>query len=70
MIAQAGDRRELARLLGYSSDNSLRQCEAGKASLPAAKAKWLTGYAKFRQRQAEALQNWLEKNPPPSENNC
>jgi len=71
LIAMTGlERRELARLLGYGSDNSLRQCEAGKASLPADKAKWLAAYAKFRQRQAEALQNWLAKNPPPSQNNC
>lgn len=70
LIAMSGlDRRELARLLGYGSDNSLRQCEAGKASLPAEKAKWLEGYAKLRAKHAEQLAKWLHKNPPYWQNN-
>ena len=70
LIAMTGlERRELARLLGYGSDNSLRQCEAGKAALPADKAKWLEGYAKLRAKHVAALSAWLERNPPPSENN-
>jgi transcriptional regulator with XRE-family HTH domain len=70
LIAMTGlERRELARLLGYGSDNSLRQCERGKATLPADKAKWLEGYAKLRARHAEQIAKWLQKNPPPSENN-
>jgi len=59
------DRRELARLLGYGSENSLRQCEAGKATLPQDKAQWVEGYAKLRARQSAALSAWLAKNPPP-----
>lgn len=62
------DRRVLARLLGYGSDNSLRQCEAGKAALPTDKASWLEKYAKIRARQTETLTNWLLRNPPPGEN--
>ncbi len=60
------DRRELARLLGYSSENSLRQCEAGKASLPADKAAWLDAYAKMHTRRIKAEIDWLAKNPPPT----
>ena len=71
LIAMTGqDRREIARLLGYGSDNSLRQCEAGKATLPADKAKWLERYAKVRSGQHQALAAWLKLNPPPSQNNC
>lgn len=68
LITQTGDdRRLLARLLGYRSDNSLRQWEAGKAIPPHDKLVWLKAYAKFRSRQVAALDVWLAKNPPPAE---
>jgi hypothetical protein len=60
------DRKALARLLSYSSENSLRQCEDGKQRLPPDKAAWLERYARMRARQAEAEAAWLEKNPPPA----
>lgn len=69
LVAMTGeDRRELARMLGFASDNSLRQCEAGKATLRQDKAAWLEAYAKFRARQLSALTVWLQKNPPPAQN--
>lgn len=71
LIAMTGqDRRELARLLGYGSDNSLRQCEAGKATLPEDKARWLERYAKVKAGQHKALAAWLKLNPPPFGNNA
>lgn len=68
IIAATGrDRRELARMLGYGSENSLRQAEAGKAALPEDKARWLERYAKVRARHAASEADWLEKNPPSNE---
>ncbi len=70
VIAATGrDRRELARMLGYGSENSLRQAEAGKQALGDDKAKWLERYAKVRSRQAKREAAWLGKNPPPNEKN-
>jgi hypothetical protein len=63
ILATGRDRSELARLLGYRSENSLRQMESGKQALPAAKAAWLERYAKHRRRLAKAETEWLEKNP-------
>ena len=59
------DRRDVARLLGYRSDNSLRQCERGKQSLPEEKAAWLETYAAMKAEQAHAEAAWLAENPPP-----
>jgi hypothetical protein len=70
LVAQTGlDRRELARLLGYGSENSLRQCETGKARLPADKAAWLETFARFMARWHAGKDRWLENNPPPGREN-
>ena len=70
LVAMTGeDRPALARMLGYKSENSLRQCEDGKATLRPDRAAWLEAYAKFRMKQASALTVWLRKNPPPGQNN-
>lgn len=67
IIAATGrDRRELARMLGYGSENSLRQAEAGKQAISADKARWLERYAKIRLRHAASETAWLGKNPPPN----
>jgi hypothetical protein len=55
----------LARKLGYASENSLRQCFAGKQTMPADKTSWLERYAQFRQQWAKAEEAWTQKNPPP-----
>lgn len=68
IIAATGrDRRDLARMLGYGSENSLRQAESGKQALPADKMAWLDRYAKLRARHAKSEAAWLEKNPAPAE---
>ncbi len=68
IIASTGrDRRELARMLGYGSENSLRQAEAGKQAIGEDKARWLERYAKVRSRHAKSESAWLGKNPPPNE---
>ena len=64
-ITSSLDRRMLSRLLGYSSENSLRQCELGKQNLPPDKARWLERYAVMRTRQARQEAAWLVANPPP-----
>jgi hypothetical protein len=58
-------RRELARMLGYASENSLRQVEAGKMTLSGAQSKWLERYAGLRAKLAKIEAAWLGKNPPP-----
>ena len=65
MTMSGTDRSTLSRLLGYASENSLRQAEIGDATLPASKAAWLERYAQFRSEQIAALDAWLQKNPPP-----
>ena len=65
VMATGRDRRDLARMLGYGSENSLRQAETGKQALPADKARWLARYAQLRQRHAISEAAWLEKNPVP-----
>ena len=68
LIEQSGHtRREVARLLGYRSEHSLRQCERGEATLPADKAQWLEKYAKYREGQTLARDLWLLVNPPPTQ---
>jgi hypothetical protein len=58
IIATIGrSRGNLARLLGYASEASLRQAERGRARLPDDKASWLERYAA-----------WLKNNPPPTKN--
>jgi len=59
-------RRELAHLLGYKSDGSIRACEAGKAKLPEDKALWLEAFAKMCAEQDANVDAWLKANPPPS----
>jgi hypothetical protein len=71
LIAMTGDQRPtLAHLLGYNSENSLRQCESGKASLPPEKAEWLERYATMRARQDAVITDWLQKNPAPGSKVC
>lgn len=65
-----GDSRPVvARVLGYKTEASLRQCERGEAVLPSCKAALLEAYAKFRAKQNAALSAWLKKNAPEGENN-
>ena len=67
VIAAIGrGRRELARMLGYRSENSLRQAEAGKRTISDAEGKWLERYAGLRSRLATMEAAWLAKNPPPA----
>jgi hypothetical protein len=58
-------RREVARLLGFASENSLRRCEEGSSALRADRAAWLESYARLRVRLARTEADWLEKNPMP-----
>lgn len=64
LIAKTGrDRLAVSKLLGYRSENSLRRCEDGTATLPATKARWLERYAKFRQKQLADEADWIARNP-------
>jgi hypothetical protein len=66
LIAMTGKPvRELARMLGFASDNSIRQMLAGNQTLPPDKLAWLEGYARLRARHAEAEADWLKKHPMP-----
>lgn len=66
IIAATGrGRRELARMLGYGSENSLRQAEAGKQAISDDKVRWLERYARMREQRAASETSWLAKNPPP-----
>jgi hypothetical protein len=67
ILATGRNRPELARMLGYRSENSLRQAEAGMQTIPADKAQWLERYAELRSRHADQESAWLKKNPPPDE---
>jgi hypothetical protein len=58
-------RSEVARLLGFTSENSLRQCETGRATLRPDRAAWLEGYARLCARLARTEADWLENNPKP-----
>jgi transcriptional regulator with XRE-family HTH domain len=66
IVATGRDRRELARMLGYASENSLRQAEAGKQALPEDKTTWLAAYARMRLRHSSKEAEWLANNPPPT----
>lgn len=57
--------KRAADLLGYRSENSLRQILAGAAVLSDTRAAWLRRYAKLRDRQAREESEWLAKNPAP-----
>lgn len=57
--------RDLAALLGYRSENSLRQVLDGKALLPEPRAEWLREYATMREAHAKAEREWLRQNPAP-----
>jgi len=59
-------RRELAQMLGYKSDGSIRACEAGKTKLPQDKARWLEAFAKMCAEQDAGVEAWLKANPPPT----
>lgn len=66
-IEQTGlPRKLIARMLGFRSENSLRQCETGKAMLPAYKAVWLESFATFCGDLAKQQEVWLEQHPPPA----
>ena len=66
IIAVIGrDRTDLARMLGYASENSLRQAEDGKAMLTPLCTEWLERYGRFWERHAKADAEWLKNNPPP-----
>lgn len=56
---------QVASLLGYRSENSLRQILAGAAVLPEARAAWLRRYVKMRERLWREESEWLAKNPAP-----
>jgi hypothetical protein len=64
-ITEVLERRHVAYLLGYSSENSLRQCEDNRQILPAHKAAWLESYARFRMQQQDDLARWFTDNPSP-----
>ena len=57
--------RDLAALLGYRSENSLRQVLEGRAVLPDARAAWLRMYADMRESAHKAEREWLRKHPAP-----
>jgi predicted NAD/FAD-dependent oxidoreductase len=48
VVVAVGSRARLSVLLGYPSDNSLRQAEQGKTTLPDAALAWAERYAQFR----------------------
>jgi group I intron endonuclease len=71
LIVMTGrDRAWLTQALGYASENSLRQAEAGKQTLPPDKAAWLEGYANLRYALAMREFDWLTKNRIRPENTC
>lgn len=63
------DRNTLTRMLGYRSNNSVRQWESGKCILPAIKAQWIEAYVEFRTKQMEEESAWIARNPPPTPDN-
>jgi hypothetical protein len=65
LAATGRSRRAMARLLGYSSESSLRQAEYGRQTIPEPKALWLERYAQLRAKHIAAEEGWLINNPPP-----
>lgn len=64
LIAQTGhDRRELATIMGYKSEASLRQCENGKAKMKKDMAEWLERYAAFMVTMHAEGDQWHKDNP-------
>ena len=55
-IVAVGSRARLSALLGYPSDNSLRQAEQGNTTLPDAALAWAERYAQFRRDHYTKLQ--------------
>jgi transcriptional regulator with XRE-family HTH domain len=53
--------RDTARRLGYASDNTVREIEAGKMSLTPDRAAFVEAWMKWDARRAE----WMRRNPPP-----
>ena len=53
--------RDTARRLGYVSDNSVREIEAGKMRLTPARATFVEAWMEWDARRAE----WMRRNPPP-----
>jgi hypothetical protein len=47
VVVAVGSRARLSALLGYPSDNSLRQAEQGNTTLPEAALAWAERYAQF-----------------------
>jgi hypothetical protein len=54
-IVAIGSRARLSALLGYPSDNSLRQAEQGNTTLPDATLAWAERYAQFRREHYAKL---------------
>jgi hypothetical protein len=54
-IVAVGSRARLCALLGYPSDNSLRQAEQGNTTLPDATLAWAERYAQFRREHYAKL---------------
>ena len=54
-IVAIGSRARLSALLGYPSDNSLRQAEQGNTTLPDFTLAWAERYAQFRREHYAKL---------------
>lgn len=63
MAITGDDRLRLSRLLGYASENSLRQFEKGLIRMSPERSAWLERYAKVRARANEKVDEWVRKNP-------
>jgi hypothetical protein len=55
VVVAVGSRARLTALLGYPSDNSLRQAEQGNTTLPDAALAWAERYAQFRRHHFAKL---------------
>jgi len=66
LLARIGrSKRALAQMLGYGSENTMRQVEAGTQSLPEEQIRWLQAYANMREKARETEAKWLLKHPAP-----
>ena len=61
-LALGLSRRALARALGYASETSLRDIEAGRFALPPDRAAWLAAAAEW----ARARDEWMREHPMPA----